>query len=240
MVENLVLSENKTTIKRMWGGNSGPKAYQNLYSTCSTLAVGSTFLAYWRFARSGIQLAPRSLPMHAAALVLRAGGLIAVGQLLPAFDMNKALTTLGMSQLGVEGALCPYGVDLKAGEGHGEVYGIHRVSRRPELFGLMAVGIGGALKATTPTAIAFHGVGPVLCLTGLAMHGDRSQRLNQVGGELSPEKEAQTSVLPFLALFDGRQSWSTLLEEIDPINAKIAIGLAVLMALRPPWLRWVR
>eukprot|EP00927_Polykrikos_kofoidii_P079735 TRINITY_DN76553_c0_g1_i1.p1 TRINITY_DN76553_c0_g1~~TRINITY_DN76553_c0_g1_i1.p1 ORF type:complete len:282 (+),score=34.46 TRINITY_DN76553_c0_g1_i1:42-848(+) len=236
-LENVILSENKDAIKRAWGGHGGPKAYQNFYSTCSTLAMGSCLYAYWHFARVGTVLRTTrpSLRTHVAAFGWRAAGLVMIGQLLPPFDFNKALTALGMSQVQVEGVLCPWGFD--SNKDRAEVYGIARVTRRPELMGLMAVAIGGALKARTAAEVAFFGPGPVVCFIALALHGDRAQR---AGGELSPSKEAQTSVLPFMAILDGRQSWTDVVEEIEPINVAVAITLAGVMALRPPWLRWVK
>merc|ERR1712232_519563 len=105
------------------------------------------------------------------------------------------------------------------------------------LVGLASVGIGAALLAGTATQAAFFGVGPVVCFTVLALHGDRAQRFS---GELTPTKEAQASALPFLALLDGRQSWTALRDEIEPTNAKVALSIALLFALRPRWLRWIK
>merc|ERR1712224_306840 len=135
----------------------------------------------------------------------------------------------------MEGPLCPW--DMNAYKERGEVYGITRVTRRPELCGLAAVGIGGALLAGSAAQLSFFGVGPVLCFGALALHGDRAQRMS---GELSATKESQTSTMPFLALLDGRQSLTTFINEIDPHNAKAAVGVALLFALRPPWMRWVK
>jgi hypothetical protein len=48
----------------------------------------------------------------------------------------------------------------------------------------------------------------------------------------SPEKEAQTSHVPFWALLSGRQSWAALAAEIKGLNATVAIACALLLARR--------
>merc|ERR1712224_743499 len=111
------------------------------------------------------------------------------------------------------------------------------VTRRPELWGLAAIGVGGALLAPTAAGLCFFGVGPVLCFGTLALHSDRTQRR---GGELSATTEARTSTFPFVALLDGRQSWSALGEELVVPNAAMGVGLALFAMLRPSWMRWVR
>eukprot|EP00913_Durusdinium_trenchii_P035390 g33118.t1 len=79
---------------------------------------------------------------------------------------------------------CPF--DFNAHAGRGEVFGITRVSRRPELVGLGFYGLAGALVATTGTQVAMWGIGPLVSFSILAIHSDRVQRR---GGELSQEKE---------------------------------------------------
>lgn len=242
-LENVLLSENRSFIRRSWGGSGGQGAYQGFYSSLSAATLSSTIFAYWRFARFGVQLpGATSLPTSAAAIALRAAGLVGMGQLVPPVNLAAAPLALGIGAPPVElapaerGAMgCPF--DFNAYKERGEVYGIVRVSRRPEICALGAVSLGGALLATTATQVAFFGVGPVLCFIALAAHADRTM---QLAGEVSAEKVEQTSVTPFLALLDGRQSWSKLSEEIDPTNAAVGVGLALLMALRPPWMRLVK
>jgi len=243
-VENLVLSEYRSEIRRSWGGSGGHSAYQSLYSLLSATTLGSTILAYWRFARFGVEIrsVPAPLPFRFCAFALRATGFFALGQLAPPVNFGAASIALGLSTPSMElpaevrGAMgCPF--DMNAYKDRGEVFGITRVTRRPELFGLLAMGLGGTLLSTTATQVAFYGVGPVVCFSLLALHSERTQRK---AGEFSETREAQTSLFPFWAFLDGRQSFSALLEDVDPVNACTAVGLAGLAALRPPWLRWVR
>lgn len=237
------MSEYKVEIKRLWGGGGSIGAYQTAYSSLSGAAMLSTTLAFANFARnSPVMRPPPGLALKVGAFAFRASGLLIMGQLAPAVNMSAVGHGLGVhdATVGVEpankgAALCPF--DFNAQRGKGEVYGITRVTRRPELVGLGMVGVGGALIATTATQLAYFGIGPVICFGLLALHSDRAQRRS---GDLSEEKEAQTSNLPCLALLDGRQSWATVREELTDSNAGIAVGLALLAALRPPWMRFVR
>jgi len=241
-LENLILSENRTLIKRSWGGGTGGTAYQSLYSLLSGLSLGATAVAYWRYARFGVTFKAPNMGHRAAALVFRTAGLLTLGQILPPINFFAAPAAVGLYTPpddlpeDARGALfCPF--DFNAYKDRGEVFGITRLTRRPELCGLAAVGIGGALLSTSATGLCFFGLGPVTSFILLGLHGDRTQRFS---GDLSPEKEAQTSLVPFVAMLDGRQPWQSLQAEMEYNNLTAAIILATLAALRPSWLRWVR
>jgi uncharacterized membrane protein len=62
-------------------------------------------------------------------------------------------------------------------------------------------------------------------------HQDYRYRRNN-GGRLTPEREAVTSNIPFLALLQGKQSWAALADEVKWTNAGIAGLAAVAMGLR--------
>ena len=47
------------------------------------------------------------------------------------------------------------------------------------------------------------------------------------GGKLTPEVDAKTSGLPFVALLSGRQSWRDLLDELKLTNAALAVLVAL-------------
>lgn len=243
-VENVIMSEYRTEIRRAWGGTGGQGAYQTFYSSLSAMAMASTVFAYSRFADTGfvVAAAAKSLPVQASAVALRAAGFAMLGQLAPPINFGAAPIALGLSTPSAElsreerGMLaCPF--NFNAYKDRGEVYGITRVTRRPELVGLGAVGLGGALLARTAAQLSFFGIGPCVCFSILAVHSDRTQRGT---GDLSPTKEAQTSLFPFVALLDGRQSWSALREELVVSNTCAGIGLALLAMLRPSWMRFVK
>jgi len=241
-VENVVLSEYRAEIKQFWGGRGGQSAYQAFYSSASALTLGTTYYAYYKFADTGVLYGPRPLWARLGALACRAGGLVFISQLLPPINYGAAGVALGLKELPkelsaeVRGALgCPF--DFNAYKNRGEVFGITRVTRRPEMSGLGLVAMGGALLARTPTQVCFFGVGPVISFALLSLHIDHTQRPS---GELSVEKEAQTSMTPFVALLDGRQSWTALVEETVPSNAWTAGACALLFGLRPSWMRLVK
>jgi len=52
------------------------------------------------------------------------------------------------------------------------------------------------------------------------------------GGTLTPEREAVTSNVPFVALVAGKQSWSKLADEIKWSNAGVAALIGLGLALR--------
>ncbi|CAJ1447022.1 unnamed protein product [Effrenium voratum] len=240
-VENLVMSEYKTEIRKYWGGRGGQQAYQTMYSTLSGLASLSIFAAYWRFARFGVQFAPGA-SLRLAGFGLRLLGLGTLSQLMPPINVGALQIALGLYEPPkdlspqVRGAMaCPF--DFNAYSSRGEVFGITRLSRRPELAGLGFFGLAGALVATSATQVAMWGVGPLVSFSILALHSDRVQSRS---GELSTEKKQQTSLVPFAALLDGRQSWTTFREELVPSNLVAAGLLAVFMsgggAVKPSWM----
>ena len=51
-----------------------------------------------------------------------------------------------------------------------------------------------------------------------------------IGGRLSAERDAATSLLPFGALLTGAQSWARLAEEVKWSNAALALAGGVALA----------
>jgi uncharacterized membrane protein len=78
--------------------------------------------------------------------------------------------------------------------------------------------------------IVFHSFPVIFALIGGA-HQDYRYRRGW-GGSLSPEKDAVTSNVPFLALVTGKQSWSALRDEVKWTNAGLAALAAVPLTLR--------
>ena len=272
-------SEYKVEIKHYWGGRGGQQAYQTMYSsptvrfqasTCagslSGLASCSIFAAYWRFARHGARLTPHPAA-RAVGFLGRLLGLGALSQLLPPINVTALEIAMGLRPEyrdlppQVRGDIaCPFDFNAYASRGEvgpigqrlngSKVFGITRVSRRPELVGLGFFGLAGALVATTPTQVAWdaawvelphlgghvglgpcrvlHHPGPPQRACNIFTHALESKdRVQKRSGELSEEKEQplrvfstdlkprvrQTSLFPFVALLDGRQSWARLRDE---------------------------
>eukprot|EP00747_Dinoflagellata_sp_TGD_P017220 gnl/TRDRNA2_/TRDRNA2_125676_c0_seq1.p1 gnl/TRDRNA2_/TRDRNA2_125676_c0~~gnl/TRDRNA2_/TRDRNA2_125676_c0_seq1.p1 ORF type:complete len:424 (+),score=89.36 gnl/TRDRNA2_/TRDRNA2_125676_c0_seq1:94-1365(+) len=108
------------------------------------------------------------------------------------------------------------------------VSGPERVTRHVCFWALGFYGLGAAIAAPhAGCAVMFSGPAAVAAIGGA--HQDYRYRIS---GKLSPEKDAATSGLPFLALLEGRQSWATLYEDMDKPNAAAATLLACLLAGR--------
>merc|ERR1711892_598864 len=108
-------------------------------------------LAYWTFARhsTGMRSLPADPRRRLAAFAFRAVGLATLGQLAPPINLAAAPLALGITKHDVDvsapdrGALgCPF--DFNAYKDRGDVFGITRITRRPELFGLGSIAAGGA------------------------------------------------------------------------------------------------
>merc|ERR1711920_281645 len=89
-------------------------------------------------------------------------------------------------------------------------------------------GLGFACASPFATEVVFGVFPACMALIGGA-HQDYRNRLS---GKLPPEYDAQTCNVPFVALAQGRQSWSALPNEIAWTNASMAIGLAAALATR--------
>ena len=113
------------------------------------------------------------------------------------------------------------------------VHGLDRVSRHPGLwaFGLTAAG-NAFLQPTLPLQIWMLGPLAVAALGGA--HQDSRFRRG-LGGTLDPHYAALTSNVPFAAMLSGKQgpdsfmTWLT--QELKPINAAMATGVAALWVL---------
>ena len=67
-----------------------------------------------------------------------------------------------------------------------------------------------------------------MALVGGAHVDSRHRR--GIGGRLSAERDAATSLLPFGALLTGAQSWARLAEEVKWSNAALALAGGVALA----------
>mmetsp|Transcript_27985 Transcript_27985/g.66298 ORF Transcript_27985/g.66298 Transcript_27985/m.66298 type:complete len:100 (+) Transcript_27985:847-1146(+) len=89
----------------------------------------------------------------------------------------------------------------------------------------------GSAVATPFAAEAVLFSGPALMALIGGWHQDTRFRKGS-GGVLTPEMEAATSHLPFVALLSGRQSWQALASEMQLENAGVAVSLAAVLYLR--------
>ena len=109
------------------------------------------------------------------------------------------------------------------------IAGLKRVTRHPTFWSMGALGLGSALATPFATEAVMFGMPALVAAIGTT-HQDYRFRRNS-GGELSPEVDAVTSNVPFLALFTGQQSWKALGEEMKWLNAAVALLGTGLLAI---------
>lgn len=241
-LENLVLSHNREQIIDVVGDST----YHTVYSTLSTAACGSIAFGYLRHG-PGVKIMPRGNMLGlAAAVACQTVGLVGLSQLAPKFQIPVTILTgpqvdgpvvdgpVGDSAR--EGAekmnfqiRCPFDFSAPEQSASGDsVTGVRRVTRHPVLYSVGLFGLGLAIASPYPARMALFS-GPLLVALVGTQHQDYRYR-RQSGGSLTPEIEAKSSNLPFLALLSGRQDWVALSNETKWSNAGIATA-AVAVAL---------
>lgn len=125
-------------------------------------------------------------------------------------------------------ARCP--IDFRSSKNGDEVHGIERVTRHPFLWSLGFAGFGHACRSVFVTEMIM-GTFPLMFAYIGGAHQDYRHRRGS-GGQLTPQRDSETSLLPFAALATGAQSWTKLVDEMKPVNAALAVALAVKLARR--------
>ena len=125
---------------------------------------------------------------------------------------------------------CP--IDFKHGSNQNvdEIHGMDRVSRHATFWSLGAFSLGRALPNVFLPEIVFYTFPAVFTIIG-SSHQDYRYRRGS-GGSLTPEREAVTSNVPFVALASGSQSWTKLADEFKWMNAGAAALIGLGFALR--------
>jgi uncharacterized membrane protein len=90
-------------------------------------------------------------------------------------------------------------------------------------------GLGAAAATAFATELVMFTSPAIFALLG-GLHQDSRYRRG-LGGTLTAEKEERTSCLPFVALFEGRQSWQLLGEELREKSLNVALGVTVAVGL---------
>lgn len=248
ITENLVLSHNRDYLVNNFSEARYVQAYNALSSaSCAAIAYG-----YFRHGRGrGPRLwsAP-SLPLRVGAFVFQTTGLLIMSQVFPALQIpvqiggtlspsvEKTSLPADQASAGIKPsvrALCP--VDFKFDKTHRSedgVWGMQRVSRHPALWAFGLAGFGTALGTPFATEFVMFAT-PLLFAAIGSSHQDYRFRRGS-GGRLTPEMEAKTSNVPFLAILQGRQSISAVWSETKMLNASLGlllgVGLAVSRARR--------
>lgn len=246
IAENLILSENRTYLIDALGD----QGYHALYGTLSTIATASIGYGYlYKIPKNAPPLLWKGavpLSSRVAAWAFLSLGASMASQTLPKLQIplayvqsnggsNANKNTVGPSvapetseaQWKVQ---CPFDfTDSKAGTSENEPHGLDRISRHPGLWSMafMCVGQGCLLPSlpqkvwwTMPLFVAWIG----------GSHTDSRYRRN-MGGTLTPEYDAMTSNVPFVALIKNG-GWKELGTEAKPLNALLATGIATVYVLR--------
>jgi len=261
IAENLILSENRSKIMEMVGGDDN---YHYLYGTLSSVAMASTGYGYFYHVRNAQPLLCSSakcmpMPFKVGGLICLSMGFGIASQTAPKAQIpitmnnnNNTLTTTNTDSGNKWKVRCPFDFtdsrsathidnnnDGSNSNGGGEMVKLStadRISRHPGLFSFGLVSLGyGLLLPSLPTQLFFSM--PLLVAVVGGAHTDSRHRRG-MGGQLSPAIEQQTSLLPFYALLtnDDNNVIRNLQEfwthDVKGINLALSIGLASLIVLR--------
>jgi len=228
----------------------GQQTYGTTYATLSTGAMASVCWGYWKHGK-GLRIWSRPPPGFAAgAFLFQALGFAGFAQLVPRVQFPVKLvgdpvpsspepsspelrddSRLGPVAASAWQPQCP--MDFKgeaAAQKDGSIAGIQRVTRHPSLFSLGSLGLGTALASPFAAQAVMFSMPCLWSFIG-AYHIDVRHRRGS-GGMLSEQVDAQTSMVPFVALVEGRQSWEKLAQELKWSNVGLAVAVAALLAAR--------
>jgi hypothetical protein len=245
ILENLVLSHNRTEIISTFGSDT----YHNAYNTLSTVACSSIAWGYFKHGRrTGPKLSSRSKPALIIGLLSQTIGLVCLSQLAPKLQLpvafgsenfgssadatrpssskNQAAESKSQFSMRIR---CP--MDFKPIDAPPDgVHGIERISRHCVFWSFGLVCMGQACYALYIPEIVMFTFPIVFALIG-SEHQDYRFRRGS-GGTLTPEYEHLTSNIPFAALLSGRQSFKKLYDEMKWTNAGLAACLAGVKIIR--------
>ena len=121
--------------------------------------------------------------------------------------------------------VCP--VEHEPLESVESVKGLKRVCRYPTFWSNAALWLGCALKSNHYSALIMFTFPAVWALIGSTHQDRRYRRL----GTMTPDVEEISCRFPFVALIQGKQSWSTLWDEIKLMNLTSGCALALYLNL---------
>jgi hypothetical protein len=249
IAENVVLSENRSLLIE----HLGDDGYHAAYGTLSTAAMASVAYAYMTKLGSPVStLAMPSLPHRVAAMCVLSLGLGMASQTLPKFQLpvtmvtattannNNTTTTndssthgfgVGPSPSPVAApkntfkVQCPFDfTDKPSGDSNNNnVRGLERISRHPGLWSMGLVGVGHSFLVPHVPKKAWLCMPLLVAFVGGAHTDSRYRR--GMGGTLTKERDEATSNVPFWAMMQ-RGGWTELMQELKPLNAAMAVGVA--------------
>jgi uncharacterized membrane protein len=252
IVENFILSENRTYLIN----NFGDDAYHYAYGTLSTAAMSSVFYGYFRKVKDAppfIFKGPIPLGARVASFICLSLGLGMASQIPPKLQIpvqfvknngseehtiatsaaGTSATVVGPTQSTEGGGggwkvRCPFDfTDNK--DTNSPVHGLERISRHPGLWSFGLLGLGSAFLVPSLPQRVWLAMPSMVALIGGAHTDSRFRR--GMDGELSEEYDRVTSNVPFVAMLSGAQGnmidvMNDFSSEIKPLNAAIAVGTA--------------
>lgn len=242
ITENLVMSHNREWII----SNFGDDEYHIAYNILSTAACSSIALGYFKYGKLGGALLARKGPvLQFLGFGVQALGLAGFSQLAPALQVpvgfgEQHQEVNEVNSVNVENSKpkaserklyvrCP--IDFRHPKSEaGEIFGVERISRHPTLWFLGFTALGQAMTTVYPTSAVVFTFPIIFAYIGGA-HQDYRYRRGE-GGILTPERENVTSNIPFLAMIEGKQSFSDLAKEVKWTNAAGGVLIAALFALK--------
>ena len=246
ILENTVLSENRTTLISLLGDDT----YHACYGICSTIAMGSVGYAY-KLVRGADPLlwnVSRGTPIAGkiGSFLCLSLGLGMISQMPPKLQIpveylgGDSETSLGLTQEDASNhnsqeqatgwkVRCPFDFTDKKHPDSNSVTGLERISRHPGLWSFGLIGLGNALLIPSLPQRAWLFMPTMVALVGGAHTDSRYRR--GMGGSLDESYENQTSNVPLVALLSGRQGdlskvCEEMIGEIKPLNAALAVGVA--------------
>ncbi len=241
IAENLILSENRTYLIDQLGDS----AYHAVYGTLSTIATGSIGYAYlYKIPKNAPPLLWNAAPLPAriAAWAFLSLGATMASQALPKLQIpvayvssppkeeNTTAPSTVEPSSGQWKVQCPFDfTDSKAGSSQDEPHGLDRISRHPGLWSMGFMCLGQASLLSSVPQKVWWSFPAIVALVGGA-HSDSRYRRG-LGGTLSPEYDAKTSNVPFIALVKNG-GWNELASEVKPLNALLATSVATAYVLR--------
>lgn len=218
IAENALLSENRSYLIE----NITSQGYYGVYGAASTAATVSILYGFRKLSllakTSNVPRTVPSIPRIGLAIAISSTGLILASQAIPSLQIPL---TYQDSKIQVR---CPF--DFARDR---ENIGMDRVSRHSSLWALGLTAAGASLLQST-LAMSLWMTGPALVALIGGAHADSRFRRG-IGGQMDPEYERKTSNVPFYAMIQQGTVAHWLQEEVKPLNAMIAIGLATIWAV---------
>lgn len=256
--ENLLLSENRDFII----SKITEKNYHSLYNTLSAASCGSILYGYFRYGRQGPRLANfglvgRSGIIRVLLVGVQALGMAGIISMLPKLQVPFALsfssadaknasvvevdatqspgeikTSVAVQDASTDNSstgipsvklLCPIDFSHKKDSSV-----LTKITRHPQLFSLAFATLPIALTSPLASHLILFGFPSVFTLVG-GMHLDHRYLKS---GRLSQEEYEKTSLLPFVALIQGKQKWSEVWDGLKGLNVMIGLGLGAGIGIR--------